>query len=108
MKALTWLPSPISSPPIPPDARRRIGDERQGAGLGEGFRPTRGGRGIGVRTPSSSSVPAEAIQAEVQRQMGSLLNRMSEVENENARFFRELERERSKQREVPHEQPSHS
>ena len=46
-------------------------------------------------TPPSSSIPAEAIQAEVQRQLGSLLDRLSVAEAENAKLQDALLRERS-------------
>ena len=52
--------------------------------------------GYPTTTPSSSSIPAEAIQAEVQRQMGNLLTRLPEVENDNARLQLELHEERLK------------
>ncbi|OLQ14038.1 hypothetical protein AK812_SmicGene1825 [Symbiodinium microadriaticum] len=42
-------------------------------------------------TPSSSSLPAEAIQMEVQRQMGQVLNRLHEAELENERLRTALE-----------------
>ena len=97
----TWLPSPIPSPPM----RTQVGTS-----LGPPYRPVRADGTVGearvvpkgVRhgalntTPSSSSISAEAIQAEVQRQMGSILNRLSEVEADNARLQRELYEERSK------------
>ena len=41
-------------------------------------------------TPSSSSIPAEAIQAEVQRQLGSLLERLQQTEAENFRLQDQL------------------
>ena len=34
----TWLPSPISSPPLPPGSRRQLADDRPGAGLAEAQR----------------------------------------------------------------------
>ena len=56
-------------------------------------------RGVGRppynTTPSSSSLPAEAIQAEVQRQLGGLLERLQSVETLNAQLQDELESERS-------------
>ena len=62
---------------------------------GEGYlRGSKGGNPS--NTPSSSSIPAEAIQAEVQRQMGNLLTRLSEVESDNARLQSELRSERMK------------
>ena len=41
--------------------------------------------------PSSSSIPAEAIQQEVQRQLGGLLARLNEVEGQNNQLLRDLE-----------------
>ena len=77
----TWLPSPIPSPPRPPGQllRRSPPEIRQ--------QPS-------INTPTSSSVPAEAIQAEVQRQLGSLLDRLSYAEMENQRLQEALMRER--------------
>ena len=102
----TWLPSPISSPPLPPGSRRQLADERPGANLAEAQRD-RGGRvqrnpkGFTYNTPpSSSSVPAEAIQAEVQRQMSVVIGRLREVEDENVRLQCELEQERARTKEV--------
>ena len=83
-----WLPSPIPSPPRPPTQllRRSLdlgGAENVDGGLG-GFRLR--SRNPNAQTPTSSSIPAEAIQAEVQRQLGSLLDRLSVAEAENARL----------------------
>ena len=91
--APAWMPSPIPSPPRPPTqlARRSL-DLRTADDEGLlGFRL--GGRTFA--TPPSSSVPAEAIQAEVQRQLGSLLDRLSVAEAENAKLQDALLRERS-------------
>ena len=41
--------------------------------------------------PSSSSIPAEAIQQEVQRQLGSLLSRLDDAESRNMQLLRDLE-----------------
>ena len=41
--------------------------------------------------PSSSDIPQEAIQAEVQRQLGSLLNRLQSAEEQNHRLRLELD-----------------
>ena len=49
--------------------------------------------------PSSSSVPAEAIQAEVQRQLGGLLNRLQQAEDRNKDLHAELERYRQRETE---------
>ncbi|CAE7251123.1 unnamed protein product [Symbiodinium sp. CCMP2592] len=51
-------------------------------------------------TPSSSSLPAEAIQMEVQRQLGGMLNRLQMAERENERLRQELESAR--RAELPH------
>ena len=79
-----------------------LGDDHPGGALQEAQRD-RGGRvqrnpkGSSYTTPpSSSSIPAEAIQAEVQRQMGAILGRLSEMEDENFRLQSELDRERSR------------
>ena len=98
----TWLPSPIPSPPPPPAAgghwglRPPVGARMDvTADGGKGYlRGSKGGNPS--NTPSSSSIPAEAIQAEVQRQMGNLLTRLSEVESDNARLQSELRSERMK------------
>ena len=104
----TWLPSPIPSPPRPrrlleqgalrgpPPARTLGGPEHRGMGSGVGesrlFVPPN------HNTPSSSSVPAEAIQAEVQRQLGGLLDRLQTAEAVNAQLREELEHARSNAR----------
>ena len=49
-------------------------------------------------TPSSSSIPAEAIQAEVQRQLGGLLDRLQQAEASNMRLQEELEMAKQRQR----------
>ena len=46
--------------------------------------------------PSSSSIPAEAIQAEVQRQLGELLGRLQTVEQDRDRLRAELSQERAR------------
>ena len=43
-------------------------------------------------TPSSSSIPAEAIQLEVQRQLGGILSRLQTAEAENDRLRMDLQR----------------
>ena len=91
--APAWMPSPIPSPPRPPTqlARRSL-DLRTADDEGSlGFRLA----GRTFATPPSSSVPAEAIQAEVQRQLGSLLDRLSVAEAENAKLQDALLRQRS-------------
>ena len=50
--------------------------------------------------PSSSSIPAEAIQQEVQRQLGGLLIRLDEVESRNGQLLRELEQARAEAQEL--------
>ena len=99
----TWLPSPIPSPPMRTQVGARGGPPyiyaRTDTAVDNATVFPKGVRGTHLNnTPSSSSssIPAEAIQAEVQRQMGSILNRLSEVENDNARLQRELFEERSK------------
>ncbi|CAE7210219.1 GIP [Symbiodinium sp. CCMP2592] len=58
--------------------------------------PTRLGRQVRPPTPpSSSSIPAEAIQAEVQRQMSGLLVRLQEAEERNAELSVQLDRARA-------------
>ena len=90
--APVWMPSPIPSPPRPPtQLLRRTLDMNDEVEEGQGVfrvahRPN--------HTPSSSSVPAEAIQAEVQRQLGSLLDRLSIAEAENVRLQEALKDER--------------
>ena len=74
-----WLPSPIPSPPRPPSLLQRRSPWEP--------RPST------AQTPSSSSVPAEAIQAEVQRQLGTLLDRLAQSEAENHRLQEMLTRE---------------
>ena len=96
-----WLPSPLPSPPRPRrllEQGRLRGPQESGAGMD--------GRNVaGIRveehrtnglvpnynTPSSSSIPAEAIQAEVQRQLGGLLDRLQQAEASNRRLQDELE-----------------
>ena len=98
----TWLPSPIPSPPPPPIAGGQWTTQQAFTGraattmdAGKGYPKGRKGANLNT-TPSSSSIPAEAIQAEVQRQMGNLLTRLSEVENDNARLQLELREEKLK------------
>ena len=92
-----WLPSPIPSPPRPPTVlqRRNAADVRAGDGSYEGMVGVRGSSGPHItQTPSSSSIPAEAIQAEVQRQLGSILDRLAAAEDENQRLHEALRKER--------------
>ena len=81
-----WLPSHLPSP---------LSDVRSRPGGGDGgvdVRVTRPGVAQAAPSPpSSSSLPAEAIQAEVQRQLGGLLERVQKAEAENARLLRKLE-----------------
>eukprot|EP00439_Symbiodinium_sp_Y106_P025509 s7582_g3.t1 len=108
--AVSWMPSPLPSPPRP----RRLLEARSlrgppaarapapGLDSGYGFRGEEV-RGSGLvpnlNTHSSSSIPAEAIQAEVQKQLGGLLDRLQEAELTNARLQEELELVRRTQRE---------
>ena len=100
--AVSWIPSPMPSPPRPrrllePRALRGPpGPRATAAGMDSGFssrvedfRNT--GLGPTLNTPSSSSLPAEAIQAEVQRQLGGLLERLQNAEAVNARLQEELD-----------------
>ena len=92
-----WLPSPIPSPPRPPSVlqRRSAADALPGDGSYEGMVGVRGSTGPHItQTPSSSSIPAEAIQAEIQRQLGSILDRLAAAEDENQRLNETLKRER--------------
>ena len=99
---VTWLPSPMPSPPRPRrlldprNARVPPPPARSSARPGDvmGFRveePRGFNQGHMHNTPSSSSLPTEAIQAEVQRQLGGLLERLQAAEAVNARFQEELE-----------------
>ncbi|CAE7266379.1 unnamed protein product [Symbiodinium necroappetens] len=61
---------------------------------GQAFRlrsPIRAGRPMPPPTPPSSEISAEAIQAEVQRQLGGLLNRLQVAENRNDALMSESE-----------------
>ena len=82
--AANWMPSPTPSPPRQPTqlARRSLDLRNADEDVSLGFRSVN----RNMATPPSSSVPAEAIQAEVQRQLGSLLDRLSVAEAENARL----------------------
>ena len=96
-----WMPSPLPSPPRPRrlldprSLRGSVGQYDAAAGLGPVPPRFEGFRGVGPvptqTTPSSSSIPAEAIQAEVQRQLGGLLNRLQQAEQTNHRLQEELE-----------------
>ena len=60
---------------------------------GQAFRlrsPIRAGRPAPPPTPPSSEISAEAIQAEVQRQLGGLLNRLQVAETRNDALMSEL------------------
>ena len=87
----TWIPSHLPSP---------ISEVRSRHGKSDGARAAPSpdtlvqGPPMAVKPPSppsSSSVPAEAIQAEVQRQLGGLLERLQRSEAENARLQKQLE-----------------
>ena len=99
---VTWLPSPMPSPPRPrrllearslygPPPRRHRGGPEEAAGI-RGEEQSNLGLGPTLHTPSSSSIPAEAIQAEVQRQLGGLLERLQAAESTNTRLQEELAR----------------
>ena len=110
---VNWLPSPMPSPPRP----RRLLEPRHlrgppvpgqgGIGRVAGTRvEEQGSTFLGPNhpnhnTPSSSSVPAEAIQAEVQRQLGSFLDRLQSAEATNARLQEELSLARDQLRRPP-------
>ena len=92
--APAWLPSPIPSPPRPPaQLLRRSPQEMR-------VQPT-------LHTPTSSSVPAEAIQAEVQRQLGTLLDRLSQAEQENQRLQEALAKARTAESRIPQRTPEY-
>ena len=85
----TWIPSHLPSP---------MSEVRSRPGRGDGIRAApspdtlvQGPTAKPPSPPSSSSVPAEAIQAEVQRQLGGLLERLQRSEAENARLQKQLE-----------------
>ena len=95
-----WMPSPLPSPPRPRrlldprSLRGSVGQHDAAAGLGQFPPRLEGFRGVGpapTQTTPSSSIPAEAIQAEVQRQLGGLLNRLQQAEQTNCRLQEELE-----------------
>ena len=99
--AVQWLPSPIPSPPRPRLLNMNVADQhgdmtgmsRSGAvgnAREDGFRVNSYPAPPQQQTPSSSSIPAEAIQAEVQRQLGGLLDRLQVAEQENARLQEQL------------------
>ena len=84
------LPSPLPSQPTPPGGHPFTiqSPMRQ--------RPTR----RPTTPPSSSSIPAEAIQQEVQRQLGGLLARLDDAETRNTQLLRELELARAEAEEA--------
>ena len=99
---VNWLPSPMPSPPRPrrllearsiygPPPRRHRGGPEETAGI-RGEEQSNLGLGPSLHTPSSSSIPAEAIQAEVQRQLGGLLERLQAAESANTHLQEELAR----------------
>ena len=101
--AVAWLPSPIPSPPVPRGAlpsQSSGGAEvfpKPGPGTAAGnARSAIGGDRRSMNnpnslTPSSSEIPTEAIQAEVQRQLGGLLDRLQQMESENQQLQRQLQ-----------------
>ena len=107
-----WLPSPLPSPPklraAGETTSRTMMAQAMSTGAPAATGPWQGmasdeTRGIGGvshnqhYTPSSSSIPAEAIQAEVQRQLGSLLERLQQTEAENFRLQDQLLRAQAAQ-----------
>ena len=103
-----WMPSPIPSPPRPPAQIARRSLDLGGAdGMDDGFRGFRlRYRPPNTQTPTSSSVPAEAIQAEVQRQLGTLLDRLAAAESENARLQDALVQRESARQLAPGDPPA--
>ena len=97
--AVSWMPSPIPSPPVPrrgsssqvpgrqqtPSRMTTEGDARR-----EGLVVRGSGGNLNTSTPSSSDLPTEAIQAEVQRQLGGLIDRLQYMEIENAKLQEQL------------------
>ena len=97
--SVTWLPSPLPSPPMPLRRRQQYahdGVEAQGPMASGDARSAILGRpnmnNPNSSTPSSSELPTEAIQAEVQRQLGGLIDRLQYMELENNRLQEQLER----------------
>ena len=93
-----WMPSPMPSPLLDRRsggsvqdhvAAQSMGDPRMNAAAKT---PAKAVTAIPrpPTPPSSSSLPAEAIQAEVQRQLGGLLDRLRQSEAETARLQRLL------------------
>ncbi|CAE7322989.1 TY4B-J, partial [Symbiodinium sp. CCMP2456] len=78
--AADLIPSPLSSTSSPPG----------GAVFTLRSPPRQRPTGRPVTPPSSSSIPAEAIQQEVQRQLGDLLGRLDEAERHNAQLLQDL------------------
>ena len=99
---VTWLPSPLPSPSPPAPRRQEIGPGqavstgRQALEQAAGSAKSAVVRGALVNpsasTPSSSELPTEAIQAEVQRQLGGLIDRLQYMESENQRLQDQLAR----------------
>ncbi|CAE7266511.1 unnamed protein product, partial [Symbiodinium sp. KB8] len=87
--AADLFPSPLPSSPSPPGGQQFTlrSPTRQ--------RPIR----PPPTPPSSSSIPAEAIQQEVQRQLGGLMTRINEVESRNTQLLQELEQARAEAQE---------
>ena len=84
------LPSPLPSQPTPPGGHPfTIQSPMRQRSM---RRPT--------TPPSSSSIPAEAIQQEVQRQLGGLLARLDDAETRNTQLLRELELARAEAEEA--------
>ena len=99
---VTWIPSPLQSPPRPRSFFQSVSHEEQGRPPLPEHLPREAGASVGAMrpkglitnpnntTPSSSDLPTEAIQAEVQRQLSGLLDRLQYVEGENARLQEQL------------------
>ena len=84
------LPSPLPSQPTPPGGHPfTIQSPMRQRSM---RRPT--------TPPSSSSIPAEAIQQEVQRQLGGLIARLDDAETRNTQLLRELELARAEAEEA--------
>ena len=108
---VTWLPSPLPSPSPPAPRRQEIGPGqsvstgRQVLEHAASSAKSAVVRGALVNpnasTPSSSELPTEAIQAEVQRQLGGLIDRLQYMESENQRLQDQLARVAAERTQVP-------
>ena len=112
---VTWLPSPLPSPPPPAPRRQEIGPGqtvstgRQVLEQAASSAKSAVVRGALVNpsasTPSSSELPTEAIQAEVQRQLGGLIDRLQYMESENQRLQDQLAKAAAERTQVPESPP---